>query len=141
MNRPTSIIWFERLYLGSTLLWLIGAALSWQNTRAVLAQSESAGSLGVEALVQLYIGVMVFATILTLVLWYFTARARAVVAKWLVVACFAVGALLGLRGHIATLSSDHPLEGVIGIGAMLLTAAAVFLLFRRDSVEWFSSAT
>jgi hypothetical protein len=140
MKHPTSIRWFERLYLASTLLWLVQSALTWPRTREILADSPSAAQMGVDALASLYVGVMVFAAVLALVLWYFTARGRAGSAKWLVIACFVVGLFLTVPGYIASLGGEDRSDGIIGFVIVALTAAAIAMLFRRDATTWFRNA-
>ncbi len=135
--RPKSIRWFGRLYLASTLLWLIDAALAWQNTRQTIAESPQAAQLGTDTVVSLYVGLMVAVTILTIVLWYFAAQQRAVAAKWIVVACFAIGLMLNLPGQIGNMRSALTIADGIDIAVTVLTAAAVAMLFRRDAVAWF----
>lgn len=137
MKRPTSIIWFERLYLASTLLWLIQEALAWPNTRQIVADSPQAAQLGADTIVSLYVGSMAFIAILSVLLWYFAARQRANVAKWIIVGCFAIGLFFYLPGQLATLRNAPSLQSAIAVAVLLLTAGAIAMLFRRDAVAWF----
>jgi hypothetical protein len=70
MTRPNSIIWFERVFLGSLLLGLVNSVLTWSSMTAQMAATPGAGMLGSNFL----IGSMAIGIIINLLLWYFIAR-------------------------------------------------------------------
>lgn len=85
MARPKSIVWFERLYLGSWVVSLLALAITWNATLEKLALDPSARRLGMGMMTNILIAGVCFGGLITLVLWYFTARQHSVVAKWFVV--------------------------------------------------------
>jgi len=132
MTRPTSILWFERCYLGSVGIGLVNSALSWSAIRAQVDATPGAAVLPASFLV----GMLVVGLIVNLLLWYFTALRGSAVGKWIIVAFFAMG-LLGvartLVGGVAAPTSN----ALVGI-ALLLQAVAIWMLFRPDAKAWFA---
>lgn len=132
MNRPNSIVQFERFYLGALLLSVIATALSWNQITEKLAANPEAAALGpgfvaASAAVGLLIG---------LVLWYFVARKASVVAKWIVVV-FCALAVLGFVYVAATGQTPGGIGGILGIARLVLSVIAVVFLFRPDAKAWF----
>ncbi len=77
MIKPPSIMRFEQYWWASTILWLIGTALTWSRTQAMLAATPQTapGAPWVQwvsiAIVLLY----------TAAMWFLVARVASVVAK------------------------------------------------------------
>lgn len=134
MQRPASIITFERAYLAAFALGLVNTALLMP---AMLARFDAMTNArgGMATRIEAVIGAVIGSAIM-LALWYFAARRASNVAKWGVVAIFAltVGSLLwGLsRGEY-----PHGLIGGLVVVVDLLQALAVAMLFRPDAREWF----
>ena len=131
MERPQSIIWFERCYLGSVAVGLLNTATSWS-----LIQEQIAATPNSEMLPGWFFGAMItvgFA--INLALWYFVARRGSVVAKWIVTVFFAI-ALIGLL-RAANADSASPTFNAFAVVALVLQAVGVFMLFRSDSKPWF----
>lgn len=132
MQRPMSIIQFERCYLGALALALVNTALSWSTYLRIPAVIQAQAMFGNWYLpTTTAIGFLI-----PLVLWYFVARRASVVAKWIVVVLFGfgvIGLLLGLaNGGFAT-----TLAAVLSVVTLVLNAIAVFLLFKPDAKAWF----
>lgn len=136
MDRPKSILWFERLYLGSWAVSLLVLVVGWNATMEKVALDPSARRLGMGMMTNMLIGGIGLGALITLVLWYFTARQHSVVAKWFVVAFFVLG-LLGIPGLVALFSQGETLSGLLQLAVLVLHAAAVVMLFRRDARIWF----
>lgn len=134
MDRPQSIIWFERLYLGGVMLGLMNTAINWPTVQAQVAAQPNAGLLPAwfpYATVAIGIGI-------NLILWHFVAQRGAVVAKWILTVLFALGAL-SMAWMFAT-GMVPPTVNIVSIIVVLLHAAAVFMLFRPDTRPWFGEA-
>ena len=131
MERPPSILWFERLYLGGVAVNLTNTLVNWSSLQEQVAatpNSELLPSWFMGATIAIGIGI-------SLLLWYFVARRGSVVAKWIVTIFFA----LGLIGILRTLGADMaaPGTGIFAVAVLALQAGAVFMLFRPDTKAWF----
>ena len=131
MDRPQSIVWFERLYLGGVAIGLANTLINWSSMQEQIAATPNS-----EMLPDWFFGVtMALGIGINLLLWYFVARRGSVVAKWIVTIFFA----LGLIGILRTLGSDMAAPGTtaIAIAVLVVQAGAVFMLFRPDTKAWF----
>jgi len=132
MQRPTSIVNFERCYLGSVVVGLIASLFNWHDAQSLVAvqrANQMIGSWYMPAM--LAVGIVI-----ELLLWYFVARRGSTVAKWIVVVFFVFscfGLVTGLAGH------RYPtgIAGVLSIVGFVLDAIAVWLLFKPDAKAWF----
>ena len=120
-TRPNSIIWFERLYIGSLMIAAAVMAMGWDAVRTdaippgVLIAGVSLGLL------------------LPLLLILLVSRKRSRVAKWLLVALFAIGlasiAMTWDRGRNWRLD-------IIGTVTTAMQLLAVALLFTGPARAW-----
>lgn len=132
MERPQSIIWFERSYLGAVAVGLVNTATNWSGVQEQIAATPNS-----ELLPSWFFGATIAVGLaINLTLWYFVARRGSVVAKWIVTVFFAIGLLGVLRA--ATSESVPPTLNVFAVVALVLQAVAVFMLFRGDAKPWFS---
>ena len=115
--RPPSIVLFERLYLGGLAVGLVNSAL--------LVTSVSEAEFAAEG--TSFFGILATALVISLLLWFF-------VAKWILIALFALG-LLGLPAILG--EGDFDVTDGLTVATWLLQAAAIWMLFRPDSAEWF----
>ena len=132
MLRPPSIVLFERLFLASVAWALVNTLL----LSGRLAAIETPLS-GLARLMVIATGVVI-GTGLMLTLWWFVARRRSVVARWLTVAL----AIYTLYSLLSGLLSGSAIGGALGVSVMaggLLQIAAVLFLFRADARTWFVS--
>jgi hypothetical protein len=132
MIRPQSIVWFERCFLGAIGIGVVNSALNWSKMQDAVAATPGASVLPGGFL----IGTMVVGIIINLVLWYFTARRRSNVAKWIIVVFFALG-LLGLVRTLVT-GIAAPTMNIFAYVALALQAVGVYLLFQSDAKAWFA---
>jgi hypothetical protein len=132
MGRPQSIIGFERCFLGGIAVGLINSAMSWSAIQSQLDRTPGADLLPGGFM----IGTIAVGLIINLLLWYFAARRRAVVAKWIIVAFFG----LGLLGIVRVVFSGivAPTMNVFAVVGLILQAIAVWMLFRPDAKAWFA---
>ena len=131
MNRPISIINFERCYLGAFVIGIVNSALNWSDTRERMAAQEQVLGTWV-----LPLGVLVGFAI-TLLIWYFVARRASVVAKWIATVFLVLG-WIGVLFALASGNYPHGLAGVLGITGTILQTIAIYLLFKPDAEAWFT---
>lgn len=136
MVRPNAIVWFERLYLGSWLLSLIGLAYNWGSMHEMIEQNPVSQQFGVGTLMNMVIAGIALGALVTLVLWYFTARQHSIVAKWFVVGFFVLG-LLGVPALIKLFTDGELTTALLQSGVFVLHAASVWMLFQRGARIWF----
>jgi hypothetical protein len=131
MDRPQSIVNFERSYLGAMVVGLLSSAFNWS-----LIRGQVAATPGASILPSWFMPVTILVSLaINLLLWYFAARKGAVVAKWIIVVFFVLS-LVGLPGMF---SGIMPMRVVIfAIVSFLLNAIAVWMLFRPDAKAWFA---
>lgn len=134
MERPRSIIWFERLFLAAMLFGLMNSANNWPRIRAQMAAVPNGGVLP-----DWFLPVMTAIGIgINLLLWYFIARRRSVVAKWILTVLMAFGAfgMLGMYQNVQR-GVMAPDTAVLSALLFLLQIVAVIFLFRPDARLWF----
>jgi hypothetical protein len=131
MNRPASIVNFERLYLGSLALGAIGIVINWSTMQAQIAMDPNSSILPSWFLP----ATLAISFAISLTLWYFAARRGAVVAKWIIVVFFAIG-LLGIP---AALTTPGPIimKFLTGVN-FILQVLAIWMLFKPDAKQWFA---
>ncbi|WP_294326725.1 hypothetical protein [uncultured Sphingomonas sp.] len=136
--RPSSIVRFDRLYLASISVGLIGNILEWPLTMARLAENPDTAALGSTAAVAAG-GMIAIGVVIALLLWFFIAQRGSNVAKWILVVftVFAIGSLvLGFTTGAVILDAG----GIVRLVAVALQTAAVAFLFRPDAAAWFAPA-
>lgn len=134
--RPVSIVRFDRLYLASIAIGLIGNIVEWPVTMARLTENPETAALGSGAAIAAG-GMIVTGVLIALLLWFFAARRASNVARWIVAVftAFSVGSLLiGFTGGAVILDAG----GIIRLVAVTLQAAATIFLFRPDAAAWFA---
>ena len=134
--RPSSIVRFDRLYLASIAVGLIGNILEWPLTMARLAENPDTAAMGSTATVAAG-GMIAVGVAIALLLWFLIARRGSTVAKWILVVftVFAIGSLLvGFSTGAVILDAG----GIVRIVAVALQTAAVAFLFRPDAAAWFA---
>ncbi|QTD57119.1 hypothetical protein [Parasphingorhabdus cellanae] len=128
--RPTSIIQFERFYLGALGIGLVGNILNWDNATAMLQADPNVAMLGS--------GFLVISTVvglaISLLLWFLAARKAVGVAKWIITIFFAIG-LISIPFSLGQLNG---LAIAISLVTMAMQAIAVYMLFRPDAKKWFA---
>ena len=102
----------------------------------MIEQNPVSQQFGVGTLMNMVIAGIALGALVTLVLWYFTARQGSVVAKWFVVGFFVLG-LFGIPALIRLFAMGELATGLIQGGVFVLHAASVVMLFQRDARVWF----
>lgn len=133
MQRPPSIILFERLFWASIVTSFLTTILAWND---MMAEVESRDA-GIRSGTAIGIAVVILAITLVILgaLWYAIARRGSNVAKWIYVVLTAIGTLQ----TIASLFDPDSLS-TMWLGATLLatalSVASAAVLFRADAVAW-----
>jgi hypothetical protein len=135
MARPKSIRLFELFYLGSVLVEAVNTAMTWAATDANPQTIQVKQMLGpwFPALLT------VFTFTLWLLLWYFAARTRSNIARWVIAILY----VLGLIGFVFSLTVSGPQLALplgLSVVSLILTTLAVICLFRRDASAWFGAS-
>ena len=134
MDRPQSIIWFERLYLGGVALGLANTAYRWSAIQEQVAATPNSAMLPswfMGATIAIGIGI-------NFLLWYFVAIRGSVVAKWIVTVLFGIGVIGVLRA--LTVGELPATMNAVAAVVLALQAGAVFMLFRPDAKAWFGGS-
>jgi hypothetical protein len=130
--RPKSIIWFEQLYLASLLLGAVATAMTWSDnmdTRQAVQVERMFGHWLVPLAV-------VFVYSIWVLLWYFTARARSDAARW-TVTIFTGLSVVSYLWSFANGVTFASAAAVIVLVSVVLSIAAIAMLFRPDARAWF----
>ena len=134
--RPTSIIRFEQLFLGSLALGGIVFILSYEDIVSQVNRDPAVAQIGYGS--RLLIGAVILSTVLNLVLWFLTARRASNIAKWLLI-LLALFGLIGLPGVIAQASQTGNLHLFLSLASTAAQFAGIAFLFRRDARAWFAN--
>ena len=128
--QPASIISFVRFFLGALVADALAVVLGFPATLAALSKPPASMSAGT-----LIFMLGVYAAV-ALALWYFAARRRSVVAKWILSIWFVVAScLLALSLYQGEFFGLVVYLNWIAYG---LRAKATSELFKPDADTWFS---
>ena len=138
MQKPNSMKTFDLLYLGSLAVGLIGLALGWDGLVEQMNAEFAAQGLDPESgfATGAIIGGFVFGIGISLALWFLVSILRIEFVKWILV-LFTVYGVVSLAGGIANAGFD-PIQ-ITGIVSTLMSIAAIWMLFKPDSKEWFAA--
>lgn len=131
--RPASIVQFERIFLASLAVRLLGDGIAIGASLKAAKAAALTTQFGLSAV----LGVLVLVYAAMLALWYFAARRQSVIAKWLISIWFVVAActtaLSLFRGGFG-----FDLGSVLGLLTFLLLGWSVSYLFKPDADAWFT---
>ncbi len=132
-GRPPSIERFERLYLASFAVSLLGWAFSWQSTADRLAIDPKTAAFG-----WLLPAALALSGAITVLLWYLIARRASLAAKWVVtiltgltVVRFVINLTVVFRGSVPMVAT------LLSAAIVVLSVAATVQLFKADARAWF----
>ena len=133
--RPHSIILFERIYWVSIAIATVSGVWTLSHIDQVTPPDVP---LAIVAIMPLIAAVILASAIgINVALWYFVARRRSNVARWIFTVLVGLALVAWLRRLIMT---DTAMASLAQIGAavrFLLQIACVWLLFRHDAEHWF----
>lgn len=127
---PGSIKKFEIFYLASLAVAALANVLSWDTDAIMASPVGQRFGLGIVA------GTALVSLLIPLVLWYFAARRRSNIARWIITFFFAVQVSLLLW----SLVRGFGLAGLLGGSGMVvfvLRAISIRFLFGAEANEWF----
>lgn len=133
--RPQSIVLFERLYIVSIVISLVGAVGMMQVMQAIAPHIQPGAAAYLPTVV---IGSALVGLLIGISLLYFIARRGSGIARWIFVAFF----FFALAGLVRRTFAHSPLAmptwlNAISLVQIALQAACVWLLFRPDAKAWF----
>lgn len=135
MNRPPSIVLFERLYLVVIVIGVLGTALSWTSVKAMAVNQPG---LSEGAATGLLIGSLAFGFLIPVLLVYLIARRANNVAKWIFVALAALGLYFSIAGLADPVVSGGLLM-IVNLVSTVLSLYCAWLLFKPDARAWLES--
>lgn len=131
--RPASILHFERILFAALSIDLINNLLSWNLMAArIAAEGMAPNPLALLAM-------SLASPLVGLLFWYFVARRRSNIARWVMTAVVAVGAA-AFAYKAAKIGATMDRLLVLGLVSELLKAVAVFRLFTGDANRWYRTA-
>lgn len=133
--RPSSIIWFERLYLLSLILGTLHGIFFFDETVAQIESDPGMGALGMGAGFAIIIMTVTF--LFSLLFWYLIARKGSNLAKWVLVVLTVVG-LLFVPSSMAQMATINQAVTLI---LTLLNLFAIAFLFRKDARDWLTAGS
>lgn len=140
MSRPKSIVLFDRLYLLSIVVSLIGAAVTWNATMAkamsspaMIENPEMAPMVTIGSIA----GIGIYVAI-TLLLWWLIAYKANDVVKWVFVVLNVIG-IAGVAFSLFAMNAEEAVAVYWKAAAWLFAIPALFFLFRPDANAWFAS--
>lgn len=131
--RPKAIVRFEIFYLLSVVVGLVSTALNWN---AGLEQVQQKSPEAVAFYPAMVAGGAAIGILISLLLWYFTARRRSNIARWIVTVFFGLS-ILSLLYTLSTGQFPGGVAGIVSVVSYALSAAGVFMLFQPDANAWF----
>jgi len=129
--RPASIVMFERLFLASLVLSLVGVIIGFDGMVDQLASEPGTAELGLGG--GFLAGAMAVGFAISLLLWFYIAHKASNVAKWILI----VLAAFGLISLPAMLTGPWDATVLLGLASYALEIAALIYLFRDDAKAWF----
>ena len=133
--RPQSIVMFERLFLASLVLGVVGVLLSYGQMAEFASGDPGMRRLGLGS--GFLVGVLGVSYAVYLLLWYLIARRASTVAKWILV----VFTVLGVLSALPALGGPWNATLVLSLAVYALEIVALVYLFRPDARAWFAGET
>lgn len=131
MNRPGSIIWFERLFFGSFAVSFIDMFV---HRELLFSDEEFGDDLGLTFILAM-LGVMIVSYGIQILLWFYTAHRASNIARWIYIILWIVG-MVGLAIYIFDYTTS---ELIFFAVAQSLALGSVICLFTPEARFWFRS--
>ena len=132
--RPKSMLWFDRLFLGSVAVSLAGTIALLPEVQQMIDDGPLLAQTNVS--VAAIVGQLAGMFFIILLLWFCVSRLRSRVARWIMtifVLLFSLGVLL--KG--AALFDYGVVNAAFSIGNAVLSLLAVMCLFTSEARTWF----
>ncbi len=128
-SRPKSILWFERLFIGSFIMAL---ADIFYHDDLVLQEFQANGTLSLEDGI-IYAGILFIGLGIQAIFWFFIAYRASNIARWI----YAVLWSLGILVTVVELPSYSGSEIAFGVVSNAMALGSVVALFTADARSWF----
>ena len=135
MTKPDSIILFDRLFLVSVALGVLNFIFAWSDMSAKIARAPEFAATGFGT--GFVIATFAIGMIINLTIWYFISARANKIAKWILTAFFAIG-LLSMLSNLNNPLGPRGISLGVAFVITLIQGAAIYMLFRPDSIEWFN---
>lgn len=135
MNKPDSIRIFDRLFWASTFIGVLNFLFNLNETSEKFANTPElvAAGFGMGFIVTTFTVSM----ILNILIWYFISARSSRIAKWILIVFFVVGLFSIFRNFNNPVAPQGLAFGVVVL-LTVMQGAAIYMLFRRDSLDWFN---
>lgn len=140
MSRPKSIVLFDRLYLLSIVVSLVGVAATWNQTiakalssPAMIEHPEMAPIVSIFSMVGIGVSVAI-----TLLLWWLIAYKANNIVKWVFVVLNVIG-IASVVFSFFIMHADEAVDVYIKAASWLVAIPALYFLFRPDATAWFAN--
>ncbi|WP_448658793.1 hypothetical protein ACPVPU_15060 [Sphingomonas sp. CJ99] len=139
MTKPQSIVQFDRFYLASIVVWLVGVVTGYGASMQMMADNPAfaANPQMLEMMPAITIGTAVLGLAISVLLWWLVSKKASAVGKWIIVVLFALQAL-AFPFSLMSWGVAGTLNSILGVVVFVLHLAAVVMLFRADSSAWFN---
>ena len=133
--RPQSLVWFDRLYLGSLAVAMVSSAARFSDSQKLLVKNGSTAVLG-SSFLFITLG---FSWAINLLIWYFISRRGSNIARWIWTVMMGFS-LLALPVSLMQYSSGMLTASRLITMALTygLNIGAVYCTFRADAKPWFA---
>jgi hypothetical protein len=133
LQRPVSIIYFERFFWASMLAGLVGSYVGWDAAMAQVARDMPA--MQSQTAIALAVAILVVFLAIWIAFWYAIARRASNVAKWI----YVVLSGLGVLQTLASLFQPAAFGGIefgLSLFSTALSIGSMICLFRANAVAW-----
>ena len=139
MQKSDSMTKFDMLFFASIALSVFGMFMNWDFVAETMQaeMADAGGALSQDVMMGIVIGGIIFGIGIYVALWFLISVLRVEFVKWILIA-FAVWGVLQMPAAIA-LTGGLNLTHVVGFVSTAMMLAAIWMLFRPDSKEWFAA--
>lgn len=132
--RPTSIVFFERLFFAAILIEIVNAGVSFDSALAQLRAMPTLARYNIGS--GLMISGLAFSFLVQLCFWYWIAFKASNLARWIAVARYGLS-LLKITALVGSMQAIGLLAFSLSLVAYILRGAAVACLLLPDNADWF----
>ena len=136
MERPKSIVAFERAFWGSVAVGLLGGIFGWNDILETYQREPSMAAMGFGS--GFLIVVWCISLSFQLLFWYLIARKGSNVTRWIYVVLMGFG-IISAVAAIGNPSMPGGISQITSLASTALTVVAIFFLFRPDAKDWFAN--
>lgn len=135
MHQPPSIKRFDIFYLASLAVYAVGFFLGYDAQVAQVRTQYAAAGVDMNPS-GILTGSFIAGILIGLLLWWFVSSKGSNVAKWILVAFFALGVLSLVYGIASSSLGGMTISSGLSVVSTVLSAVAVYYLFQPDAKAW-----